>query len=77
VKSVDFWQNQLPEKGGFCHEENEVHGGADSVCTEASRNGHSSAGGHPLDGHLGADLLQLEEEVLRAWSVGAPQVKAA
>ena len=47
------------------HKEVEVHKRADRVRVEAGGDGHTVGGGDPPDGHLGADLLPLEEGVRR------------
>ena len=73
-KSREFWQNR-PYGGGFCHEEVEVHGATDCLCSETSGDGYVGLGGHPEDGYFGADLLQLEEEIWRIGSIRTAQVQ--
>ena len=63
--------------GGFADEDIEVHGRADRLRFEASRDGDPGARGLPEDGDLGANVLSLEEEVRRARSIGASPLKTA
>ncbi len=50
-------------RGYNCHEKIEVYRTADRLCLEAGRDRRAGRRGLPQDGHLGADLLQLEEKV--------------
>ena len=61
-KMLVFCQNN---QGGFCHEDIEVHRGADRICPQASRIGNTDQGGDPEDGYRRADLLPVEEEIGR------------
>ena len=75
-KSREFWQNR-PYGGGFCREENEVHGRTDCLCLEAGRDRHSGCGSYPEDGYFGSNLLQLEKEVWRLGYIGTAEAQTA
>ena len=53
-------------RGYNCHEEIEIYLAADRVCFKAGRDRSVGGGSMSQDGHLGADLLQLEKEVFRS-----------
>jgi parallel beta-helix repeat protein len=42
-----------------------LHGAADCLCAQTGGDGHPGGRGLPEDGHLGSDVLQLEEKVWR------------
>ena len=55
-------------KGYNCHEKIQIYRITDRVCLKTGGNGRARPGSVPEDGHLGADLLQLETEVFRTWN---------
>lgn len=55
-------------RGYNCHEKIEIYRITDRLCAQAGGNRCSGRRSVPEDGHLGADLLQLEAEVFRAWN---------
>lgn len=50
------------KKGGFCHAKDEVHGGADSLCTEACGDRDIGGRGNPQDGDYGADCYRWKKK---------------
>ncbi len=67
INNVSIWQNFnwcsiILHEGGFCHEEEPVHRGTDSVCAPPGRAGDDGGGSDPEDGDQRTDVLSLEEE---------------
>ena len=59
-------------RGYNCHEEIEVYRTADRLCFKAGGNWCACPGSVPEDGHLGGDVLQVEEKVRRLGNSRTP-----
>ena len=64
--NVSFSANCPLEEGGVCREEESVFGRADRGGAQAGGDGHAGRGPDASAGHLGADVLPLEEALQRS-----------